>query len=135
MRVRRAVPDDLNHIVNLAYEFNDKYFDIPLNNKKIVDNVTGFIEHGSTFVSANGFIGGTIITDLMRDWDVLVEFGWYATDRSGYHLLQTFIKEGYSLGVDEVRMCTMNTSTPLATQLLERKGFVALETSHRLLIN
>lgn len=119
-------------ILQLAHRFNDEYFGIPLNLEKTINVVTLIIEDGVGFVSDGGFIGGMIVEDLIRDWTVLQECGWYAEDKSGIALLQAFIDAGLELSVDDIRVCKLETSSPIVGRILQRKGFAPLETSYRL---
>lgn len=132
--VRRAELSDMTQIIKLCERFNKEYFGIPLDLEKTIAMVVWIIEDGVGFVSTSGFIGGVPTTDLIRNWTLLQEFGWYAEDRSGIALLDAFIQAGRDLGVDEVRVCTLETSSPMAGRILQRKGFAPLETSHRLML-
>lgn len=132
MSIRRAVITDLEHILHLTEIFNEKYFDVELNPDKAEDAIVQLILHGIVFVSDNGFIGGVIAPDIFRDWVYLQELGWFATDSSGYKLLNAFIKDAREQGVDEIRMCTLETSDPIAEKILLRKGFSPIERSFRL---
>lgn len=130
--IRRATHADHLHICRLTKRFNDQFYDRPLNITKTADAVSLIIDGGACFVSDGGFIGGIETPDLFRDEVALIELGWYAEDRHGMRLLDTFIQEGKDRGVDEVRMCTMHTSPKSAVRALERRGFLATETSYRL---
>jgi len=77
--------------------------------------------------SLTGFIGGWIIPDGFRDQAYLVEQGWYCTDNQGVLLLNAFQKAGEDNGVDEVRMCTLETSPRIAERILTRKGYKPAE--------
>lgn len=133
-RVREAVITDLPFILGLVNEFNTKYFDIELDPDKTEDMILHLILNGIVFVSDKGFIGGMAVPDLFRSRTYLQELGWYAKDRSGYYLLKRFIAEAKEFDIDEIRMCTLETSPPEATRLLERVGFVPVERSYRLSI-
>ena len=130
--IHRATVEDLDHILTLTQEFNDEYYHRPLNLDKTLTMIRHMVEHGVVFVSAKGYIGGMVVPDNFRDDDVLVEFGWFAKDKSGISLLDVFIQAGKDLGVNEIRMCTMSTSPEVANRILERRGFKSTETSHRL---
>lgn len=125
---------DLDHIIDLVNEFNSTHFDIELDQDKTEAMVAELILNGVVFVSPNGFIGGMIVPDMFRNWMYLQELGWYATDSSGYSLLLRFIKEAKDYGVDEVRMCTLEESDPVAEKILRRVGFSPIEHSHRLIL-
>ena len=131
--IRVAELSDIPNIMRLINTFNAEYFGIPLNYQKTLDTVFWIIEDGIGFVSECGFIGGVIVVDLIRDWTVLQEMGWYSTDRSGIKLLDAFVRAGLDRTVDEVRVCTLETSSPIAGRILQRKGFAPLETSYRLI--
>jgi len=131
--VRRATLDDAGRIIDLTQRFNDKYFDVPICLIRTTDRVIWVIEEGISFVSDAGFIGGMIVEDLFRDWTVLQEFGWYAEDNSGRALLRAFVKAGRENSVDDIRICTLATSSEFVGGLLQQEGFAPLETSYRLL--
>lgn len=133
MNIRDAELSDMDNILALINKFNDEYYGIPVNSVKTMDMVAWIIEDGVGFISDKGFIGGVIVDDLIRDWTILQELGWYSEDRSGMKLLDAFIEAGKDLGVDEVRVCTLETSSPIAGRILQRKGFAPLEQSYRLI--
>ncbi len=130
--IRRATLDDMSIILPLAIEFNDKYFGIPLDMEKAITVITMIIEEGEAWISDGGFIGALYVEDLMRDWTVLQEVAWYSTDRTGMLLLDELIRQGAIAEVDEVRVSTLATSSPILGKLLQKKGFAPLETSYRL---
>lgn len=130
--IRKPDYSDIDHIMKLSIEFNDNYYHRPLNLEKTETLIKHIIDDGVAFVSENGYIGGLLVPDWVRDDINLLELGWFATDRSGISLLNAFIKEGKRLMVDEIRMCTMSTSPESASRLLERKGFKLIETSYML---
>ena len=130
--IRRATIDDIGVVLPMAIKFNDEYFGIPLNLVKTAEVICYIIEEEIAYVSPGGFIGGIVTEDLMRDWTVLQEVAWYSTDRSGLQLLDAFVLAGRELDVDEVRVCHLETSSPIVGKLLQRRGFALLETSYRL---
>ena len=130
--ISRATIDDMQTILPLAIEFNERYFGIPLNLVKTCEVICYIIEEETAFISPGGFIGGIVTEDLLRDWTVLQEVAWYSTDRTGIQLLDRFIKKGRAMEVDEVRVCHLETSSPVVGKLLQRRGFAPLETSYRL---
>ncbi len=131
--IRSATLDDMQGIMKLIERFNDEFFGIPIHYGKTLEMVTWIIEDGVGLISDAGFIGGVFVEDLIRDWTILQELGWYSEDRSGVKLLDAFIRAGKDHGVDEVRVCTLQTSSPIAGRILQRKGFAPLETSYRLI--
>lgn len=130
--VRKAVVQDLVFITELVHKFNKEYFEIELDPDKTEEAILNLILRGSVFVSPTGFIGGIVVPDIFRNRSYLHELGWYATDSSGYKLLRAFVDEAKRLEVDEVRMCTLNTSPPAAAKLLTRMGFMPIEQSYKL---
>ncbi len=134
MTVRRAEFEDVEYILEMAYRFNERFFDLPLNEDKTRAMIEHTIEMHVAFISRFGFIGALIVDDPVRDHVVLVETAWYAEGREGLHLLNALITEGRRLCCDEVRMTTLNTSPAAATAILSKKGFAPLETSHRLML-
>ena len=133
VEVRRATPEDFAHIMSMVRAFNAKYFRIPLNEGKTHAVLDRVIAEGVIFVSDTGFIAGMVADDLFRDWTLLQEFGWYAEDKSGFVLLDTFIQAGHDLGVNEIRVATLSTSPPVAGRILLSRGFAPLEQSYRLM--
>ena len=131
--IRVAELSDIPNIMRLINIFNDEYFGFPLNYQKTLDMVLWIIEEGVGLVSECGFIGGVVVTDLIRDWIILQEMGWFSRDKSGIKLLDEFIRAGKVLKVDEIRVCILETSSPIAGRILQRKGFAPLETSYRLI--
>ncbi len=134
MNVRQAERSDIPAIYDMAFGFNEDYFDIPLDMDSCLNTMVDTINNHVAFVSDTGFIGGWLVKDPVRDHVVLVETAWYCTGREGIALLNRFIEEGRKLMVDEVRMTTLETSPKAATAILKRKGFAPIETSHRLLL-
>lgn len=131
--MRAARLEDMPAIIKLIVEFNDDYHDVPINLSKAISVSTWIIEEGVGFISESGFIGGVVVDDLLRDWTVLQELGWFSKDRSGTKLLDAFIAAGFDLGVDEIRVCTLETSSPIVGRILQRKGFAPLERSYRMM--
>jgi N-acetylglutamate synthase-like GNAT family acetyltransferase len=133
MTIRKAELSDMTNILRLIERFNDEYFGIPINTYKTIEMVSWIIEDGVGLLSERGFIGGVFVNDLIRDWTILQELGWYSEDKSGIKLLDAFIAAGKEAHVNEVRVCTLETSSPIAGRILQRKGFAPLETSYRLI--
>lgn len=129
--MRKLEQHDLDWLVALAKEFNDKLLCIPLNISKTRGVLSTMIEHGVGFRSEHGAIIGTYYDDPMRDKTVLVEIGWYCTDKQGIRLLRKFIEQARIDGADEVRMSTLEASKA-AEIILGRHSFNKIETSHSL---
>ena len=132
-KVRDCTEDDLDFLIEKAFAFNALHFDIPLNPDKLVSYLTGLIasEHGIVLRTDTGAITGVHISDPVRDWEVLVETAWYSEGRDGIRLLNEFEGRARLLGVDEVRMTTLEVNQGVA-QVLARRGYKPIETSHRL---
>lgn len=130
--VRNCTLDDIDWLVSKANEFNDKHYDIPLNQDKLWNYLTAVIQssEGVALRTDHGAIVGMYVTDPLRDWEVLVETAWYSTGMDGIRLLNAFERRGHC--VDEVRMSHLHVN-PTVAKLLDRRGYVAMETSHRLL--
>lgn len=130
--VRECTPDDMDWLVEKAIEFNTKHYDIPLNPDKLWNYLWAVIasEDGVAIRSDHGAIVGMYVEDPLRDWSVLVETAWYSTGLDGIRLLNAFERRGQL--VDEVRMSHLHVN-PTVAKLLERRGYVAMETSHRLI--
>lgn len=131
--IRTITEDDLDWLVELTTEFNDQYYGIPLNLNKTRRTLWSLITgpNGVCFRSDSGAIIGTIEDDPFRDYVVLQERGWFSTDRSGIALLREFTDYGTELGVNEIRMCTLN-SNKRVDKLLLKYGYNPIETSHGL---
>jgi hypothetical protein len=63
---------------------------------------------------------------------VLVELAWWSRDTSGIKLLNTFIQAGKDLGMHEIRMSTMGTSSATVDKIIQRRGFAVAETQYSL---
>jgi len=133
-KVKRAEAEDLEHILDIAHVFNDKYMDVPLNPDKARTSLRQLIEDGVVFCADTGAIVGAVYEDPFRDRTLLLEIGWYAEDRSmtGVALLHKFIQAGRELKVDAVVMSTLSTSSERTTSLLNRMGFSTTEHTHTL---
>ena len=128
----RATLDDVDRVLPIAIRFNDNYTDYPIIPEKARSVIELFITEHVAFCSETGFIGGIVQPDPMRDATFLIEMAWYSEDRTGIALLKRFTEEGVALGVDEVRMCTMDTSSRIADKILLRAGYSVTETSYKL---
>lgn len=64
---------------------------------------------------------------------MLVETAWYSEGRDGLRLLAAFEDRGMNLGVDEVRMTTLEVNAGVE-KVLTRRGYTRMETSHRLIL-
>ena len=134
VNVRKCTVLDVSWLVNLAQEFNDKHFGIPINREKTRDYLWDMVEKGVCFRTDNAAIVGMLVSDPFRDWSVLVEIGWFSNHPGeGIALLDRFIMAGETHLVDEVRMTTLH-SNPGVAAVLKRKGFDPVETSHRLIM-
>lgn len=114
--------------------FNAEYYDVPLDDDRTRRTTLQLLDTGVVFMSDGGFIAGAIVQDPFRQWEALVEFGWYATDSSGMRLLNKFVELGRESMLDEVRMTTLSTSPEGVNETLRRYGFNPIEVSHRLLL-
>ena len=127
--IRKAIPSDLKHIYDLTVEFNQRYYDVPLDKRKTLQALRYIIRDGVCFVSPKGFIGGMFSEDPFRNWTFLGEYGWYATDVFGAALLDEFVEHGKKNGADEIRLCTMHTSPESAERILIKRGFTVADKS------
>lgn len=134
VNVRKCTVEDVDWLVNLAQEFNDKHFGIPINRYQTKTYLWDMVDSGVCFRTDNAAIVGMLVSDPFRDWNVLVEIGWFSNHPGeGMALLDTFIRAGDIRLVDEVRMTTLH-SNPGVAAVLKRKGFDPVETSHRLIM-
>lgn len=131
--VRMLLEEDLDWLVQVTQQFNDTYYKIPLNLNKTRRTLWSLIveDYGVGFRTDNGAIIGTIEEDPFRDYVVLQERGWFSTDRSGIQLLRAFTDYGVELGVNEIRMCTLEANAGVQ-RILSRYGYTPIETSHGL---
>lgn len=125
------VKEDLDWVMQITQEFNDTYFDVPLNYDKARDFIAMIIDSPASigFRSETGYIIGGIEEDPFRDYVILKEYGWFSKDRSGIALLQEFEDHARACGVNEVRMTTLGSNKRVA-KLLHKLGYAELETSH-----
>ncbi len=132
--IRRAEDTEVDfaHIFGMASDFNADYYDVPLNEHKFRTWYSYVVDRGVIFFTDASFIAGFPFEDPIRDYTIMFENGWYSQDNSGLRLLKEFIKYGKDLGVDEVRVCTMNTSGERVNRILNRMGFLEIERSLRL---
>jgi len=133
--VRDCDLSDLEHLMDLAIGFNDKHYDVKLNRGKTYQYLRNLIQSEDAVVlcTGTGAIVGVKIDDPCRDWTVLVETAWYSEGRDGLRLLRAFEQRGRDMEVDEVRMTTLAVNSGVSP-VLERLGYLEIETSHRLLI-
>ena len=132
-QVRRATSADFERMCELATEFNDAFYGVPLSKDKLRSWFDLHLATGVILMGDNSYISALIIADPMRDRTVLAETGWYAKDRSGAKLLLRLIQIAREVGAEEVRMTTLNTSPPEARDVLRRLGFeMDRECSHSL---
>lgn len=127
---------DLDWLVEITKEFNDKYYGVPLNVEKATHTLHGIITepYGVAFRSEKAAIVGTIEDDPFRDSCVLQERGWYSTGFGGVKVLKHFIDYGLNdLGVNDIRMSHL-ASNPEVGKLLARMNFKPAEVSHSLLL-
>ena len=124
---------DLDWMLDMAYAFNDKHYDIPLVYTKTRGWIAELIEHGVCLRSDTGAIVGSLVDDPCRDWRLLVELAWYSEGRDGIRLLQAFENYGLEAGADEVRMTTLGSNSGV-DKLLRKRGYTETERSHRLIL-
>jgi hypothetical protein len=127
--------DDMDFLCEKAREFNDRYYGIPMREHGLRSYLEGMIEHeaGVVLLTDKGAICGFFTADPRWDWTVLVETAWYCEGRDGLRLLAAFEERALECGADEVRMTTLEVN-PGVAKLLHRRGYTAIETSHRLLL-
>jgi len=135
--IRALEPRDFDWLCKLTHKFNDELYDVPLNEQKLENTLIQFchpecIKHIG-YRSDKGAIIGIVTEDPLRDWTVMVELGWYANDRSGIRLLDHLEQAARDVQCDEVRMTTLERN-PRVADLLKRRGYTPIETSHRLLL-
>lgn len=123
--------EDIDWLLNISYEFNEIYYDLPLNLKKARKSILDYLELPSVigFKSKTGYIIGGIEDDPFRDYVVLKEYVWFSKDKSGLELLKAFERHAIICGVNEIRMTTLS-SNPTIGKIINRLGYEELETSH-----
>lgn len=131
--IRVAHFSDIPRILTQVRKFNDTYYDVPLDEDRAEEFITRLVsgDEGVVMISDAGFIAAVPMTDPFRSKRYLVEIGWYAEDNSGLRLLKSLEDYARMRLYDEVRMTTLE-SNPGVEKLLSRKGYTAIETSHRL---
>ena len=135
MKVRECKLQDLEWLKNKAVAFNDTHFDIPLCSNKLHAYLTALIVNpmGVALRTDTGAIVGVLTEDPLRTWEVLVETAWYSEGKDGIRLLKAFETVGLEAGVDEIRMTTLQKND-IVGQLLKKRGYAPIETSHRLIL-
>lgn len=133
--IRECTLYDIDWLCRKATEFNAEYYDIPLDPVKLYSYISNCITspNGVCLRSDHGAIVGIVAPDPVRDWTVLVETGWYSTGKDGLKLLSAFEVQGCIRDVNEIRLTTLETNVRVA-EVLRRKGYSTIETSHRLIL-
>lgn len=132
--IRFADASDFPRVLELTKEFNEHYFWVPLNEHKFEAWFDQHMNAGLVLMSDTGFVSALTVVDPVRDWTVLVETGWYDTGRQGLRLMHRLVKEFRAGDYNELRVCTMSTSTVGLDNLLTRLGFTLdVERSHSLM--
>lgn len=133
--IRHCQPSDMKWLIDKAFAFNSKYYDVPLDIQRLEDYLWEAIHNpnGVVLRSEHSAIVGVVIDDPFRDWKVLVEIAWYSEGRDGLRLLDTFEDVGRCHAVNEIRMTTLEVNKGVE-KVLARRGYKPIETSHRLLI-
>jgi len=133
--VRRSTLEDVDGILELLTEFNDR---TPM--PSLRPDVRVFLEaaiqdeDSVVLVSENSGIQGVLIgrQNLNPIYDTiwLQEMAWYARDNSGVRLLLEFERVARSRGVDYVYMATLFNTDSRVHDLLTRRGYLQLERSY-----
>ena len=133
--IRHCDEDDLLWLLETATGFNDRYYGIPLDYSRADQYLYDMLRNPFRVMlrSDTGAIIGVIIEDPFRDWKVLVEIGWYSEGRDGLKLLDAFEEQGRCHKVNEIRMTTLESNKGVE-KVLARRGYVPVETSHRLIL-
>lgn len=79
---------------------------------------------GAVWVSAGGFIAGTLTQTIISPDPVAVELGWWAGDRSGLRLLRTFEAWAQAHGATLIKL---SCNGGAAQTILERSGYRVAE--------
>jgi len=133
MSVRLATYEDDQRLLDMLTAFNDEYYGVPIDPERASESISRIRATGIVLVSDHGFIAGVPFDDPFRDQTIMVELGWYSTGSDGAVLLDQFIEYTFRhFPASEIRMTTLAKSPKIAADILKRKGFVELETSHAL---
>jgi len=134
-KVHECTLDDVPFLMEKIHQFNDTYYDVPLNTQKARDHLVDVLvaDQGLVLRTTSGMITGVFVSDPLRDWNVLVETAWYSEGRDGIRLLAEFERRALLAGMDEVRMTTLSVNSGVDA-VLKRRGYSAMETSHRLIL-
>lgn len=132
--IRPCYEYDKYDLLAMAESFHAGYCDGQLDLIRAVDLIDHILDNGISFRSDNGFIGGVVMPHPFTGHSVLVELAWWSQDKLGIKLLNTFIQAGKDIGVHEIRMSTMGTSSDTAAKIIQRKGFAVAETQYSLIL-
>ena len=117
-----------SHVTELAHKFANEFANDNADFSGIENMVNLCIETGVVLFTDKGFIAGIPIHQFTNTGLTMIEFAWYAEDRSGLALLREFEKVSEELGCSEVHMTTL-TQNPSADKLLERFEYKAFQTT------
>jgi L-amino acid N-acyltransferase YncA len=131
--MRQATHEDFHFVARMVHEFNHAYYDVPLSNSRLEAWYSLHMQTGVIFITKAGFISALLVPDPVREYDIMLETGWYSDDGQGAKLLLKLIRYAKEQGANEVRASTLDTSPPEAEALLSRLGFeMHKERGHRL---
>ena len=130
--IRECTAEDLPDILNMAKCFHAGWCTGELDLDRAQELITQITSLGIALRTDNGFIGGVVMPHPFTGHSVLVELAWWSADKTGIQLFNRFIEAGKELGVTEIRMSTMGTSSKTVAKIIQRKGFTVAETQYSL---
>ena len=130
--IRECIAEDLPDILRMAKCFHAGWCTGELDLARAQELITQITSAGIALRTDNGFIGGVVMPHPFTGQSVLVELAWWSADKTGIQLFNRFIEVGKELGVTEIRMSTMGTSSQTVAKIIQRKGFTVAETQYSL---
>ena len=107
--IREATESDVMQIVDWVEDLRAAVDGMmPVSRPWTAAMVAGLIQSpdAAVFVSAAGFIAGSMQPTIINPARCAMEHGWFARDRSGMRLLRAFEKWASDQGADMVKMST-----------------------------
>lgn len=130
--IRRATPDDMEHVVELGRAFHaySPWRGVSYDHDAIRAFVAGCIETGAIFLSETGMCGGLVSPLYFNPaFRIGVEFFWWAPD-GGSALRQAFEDWAREEGAQGVQFSALSDEhLPAVTRIYRRSGFAPAETA------
>lgn len=129
--IREATYRDLSWLTDLAVEFNDRFYDEPIDYWKTYDYLEHVLDIGVIFRSDTGAIAGAIHRDERWASRVAVELGWYSEGADGIRLWKAFETWAKRMEADQIAMSALVTSDPRLDAVMHKRGYEVAEITYK----